>query len=125
MKSLEDGEKAMKERDFLTFYEKESENVYPAKVKVSRRVGSFDVIFEVDGFRGEKTGEIYYSRDTALAIENILERTNNQKTGKAYTFTTPQFVYDDVDTEKAFRLSEKRTTDSTTLPAMSIATAST
>jgi hypothetical protein len=90
----------MKEKDFLTFYEKKSESIVPTSVVVSRDIGQLTVQFPIQGYLGEETGEIYYSRDTAIAIENVLELRENERSGLVVSHRIPQYIFSDAETDK-------------------------
>ena len=68
-----------------------NENLIPTKAQVTRKKGGFIFIFQVNGYRGVDTGELYYSRDEALRMEQIIS-TNIGRSGFESHFDIPQIL---------------------------------
>ena len=49
-----------------------SEKLIPTRVTITRKRGNLTYIFEIDGFRGEQTGEIHYKASEVSRIEGFL-----------------------------------------------------
>lgn len=60
-----------------------SEKLIPTRVTITRQRGNFSYVFEIDGFRGERTGEIHYKGSEVSRIEKFLASNN-----PIYSFTT-------------------------------------
>jgi hypothetical protein len=60
-----------------------SEKLIPTRVTITRKRGNLTYVFEIDGFRGERTGQIYYKGGEVSRIENFLSLNN-----AIYSFTT-------------------------------------
>ena len=70
-------------------YSRYNEDVVPTREQIMRKSGNFTFIFEIDGYRGINTGELYYSRDEALRIERIISAGRN---GTESHFEMPQII---------------------------------
>ena len=71
-------------------YNRYAEELIPTRVQVQRRRGNFLFIFEVDGYKGVNTGEVYYTRDTALEMEKKITSHRRRGIGWVLSFMTPQ-----------------------------------
>lgn len=60
-----------------------SEKLIPTRVTVKRKRGNFSYVFEIEGFRGETTGEIHYKGSEMARIEKFLKSND-----AIYSFTT-------------------------------------
>lgn len=49
-----------------------SEKLLPTRVTISRQRGALAYIFEIEGFVGERTGEIHYKASEVSRIEKLL-----------------------------------------------------
>lgn len=59
-----------------------SEKLIPTRVTITRQRGSLTYVFEIDGFRGEHTGQIHYKGSEVSRIEKFLASNN-----PIYSFT--------------------------------------
>lgn len=91
-------------RERKTEFQNYSERLIPTRVTITRQRGNFKYSFEIDGFKGERTGQIYYKGSEVSKIEHSLQakdaissyRSNNF--GLVIQFQTPQaFLYPEVD----------------------------
>lgn len=75
-----------------------SEKLIPTHVIITRRRGNLTYVFEIDGFKGERTGEIHYKGSEVSRIEKILASNNpifsftSKTTGLILNFETPLAV---------------------------------
>jgi hypothetical protein len=53
-----------------------SEKLIPTRVIITRLRGNLKYVFEIDGFRGESTGEIHYKGSEVSRIEKLLASNN-------------------------------------------------
>ncbi len=60
-----------------------SEKLLPTRVTITRKRGDFTYVFEIDGYRGEQTGEISYKASEIKRIEDFLNSGN-----PIYSFTS-------------------------------------
>lgn len=65
----------------------------PARVRVKRSVGNFNLLFVVDGFRCSQCSEEIISRDAALAVEEASSRFKDELGGTVIVSSTPQIVW--------------------------------
>ena len=75
-----------------------SEKLLPTRVTVTRRRGDFTYVFEIDGYRGEKTGEISYKASEVKKIEKFMASNNpiysfvSDTTGLILNYESPMIV---------------------------------
>jgi hypothetical protein len=62
--------------------DKYSEKLIPTRVLITRKRGELSYVFEIDGYRGEKTGEIHYKASEVARIEKFFKSKN-----PIYSFT--------------------------------------
>jgi hypothetical protein len=60
-----------------------SEKLIPTRVTITRRRGDYTYVFEIDGFRGARTGQIHYKGSEVSRIEKFLASNN-----PIYSFTS-------------------------------------
>ena len=75
-----------------------TEKLVPTRVTITRQRGDVTFVFEINGFKGADTGQIYYKGKDVLEIERFLDKKNAiqiqefSRTGLALNFETPQTV---------------------------------
>jgi hypothetical protein len=75
-----------------------SEKLIPTRVTITRQRGDLTYVFEIDGFKGEKTGEISYKVSEISRIENFLKSNdpfysfNSRTIGLIVNYETPMVV---------------------------------
>jgi hypothetical protein len=79
-------------------YEDYTEKLIPILVSITRQHGNITYAFDIDGFRGSETGQIYYKGKDVLEIERFLSSNNIihaqviSGLGLVLSFKTPQTV---------------------------------
>jgi hypothetical protein len=53
-----------------------SEKLIPTRVTITRQRGNLTYVFEIDGFRGEHTGQIHYKGSEIERVEHFLKSNN-------------------------------------------------
>ena len=81
----------------------------PARVRVKRSVGNFNLLFVVDGFRCSQCSEEIISRDAALAVEEASSTFKDELGGTVIVSSIPQIVWRD---ESGTRVASQRTAQS-------------
>ncbi len=75
-----------------------SEKLIPTRVTITRQHGNLLYVFEVDGYIGEKTGEISYKGSEVERIERLMKSNNAiqffslNNVGPVFSFETPQAI---------------------------------
>jgi hypothetical protein len=79
-------------------YEDYTEKLIPTHVTITRERGDVTFVFEINGFKGTDTGQIYYKGKDVLEIERFLDKRDAiqiqefSKVGLVLNFETPQTV---------------------------------
>ena len=88
-------------------YEDYTEKLIPARVTITRQRGSIFFVFEIAGFRGAETGQIYYKGKDVLELERSLDSGEAiraqvfNKLGHVLNFETPQTMISSLSTGTA------------------------
>ena len=103
-----------------------SEKLLPIRVTITRSRGNLTYVFEIDGFKGEQTGEIHYKASEVARIEKFLNSNqpiysfNASNVGLVLNFETPLAIAEEsiptgtlAGLEEIFRLQPQA---QTTLP---------
>lgn len=53
-----------------------SEKLIPTRITITRQRGDFTYVFEIEGYRGEQTGEISYKASELKKIEKFMASNN-------------------------------------------------
>jgi len=80
--------------DFADYTEK----LIPTRVTITKQRGDITFVFDINGFRGAETGQIYYKGKDMLEVEQLLKANNVVRgqnipnLGWVCEFTTPETV---------------------------------
>jgi hypothetical protein len=73
-----------------------TEKLIPTRVTITKQRGNFTYVFEIDGFKGAETGQVYYKGKDVLEVERFMESGQAIRTiklrnyGLVLNFETPQ-----------------------------------
>ena len=79
-------------------YKDYTEKLVPIHVTITKKHGNVTFAFNINGFRGENTGQIYYKGKDVLDVEQIINTNhvihghNIPDLGLVLTFSTPETV---------------------------------
>lgn len=79
-------------------YKDYTEKLIPIHVTITKKHGNVTFVFPINGYRGEKTGKIYYKGKDLLEVERIMKNNhiihgqNFPNLGLVLTFSTPETV---------------------------------
>jgi hypothetical protein len=85
-----------KEKRKKSEFEDYTEKLIPIRVTITRQRGNLTYVFDIAGFRGVESGQIYYKGKDVLEVERFMERNNVihaqviEGLGWVLSFETPQ-----------------------------------
>lgn len=84
-------------RERRNYSDEYSENLIPTRVTITRQRGHLTYVFEIDGYVGERTGEVHFKGSEVSRIDRMMENQAIQSytlhnLGLVVNFETPNVV---------------------------------